>query len=88
MQIYCDKLKEKEVLLLKNKLYIKLSLIVIIFVAIILAIFIPIYNSYKFEQSGKKELIDYLTNIPEKEKRQEEINNALEKGWITESDLK
>ena len=73
---------------MKNKLYIKLSLILIIFIAIILAIFIPIYNSYIFENNGKKELIDYLTNIPEEEKRQEEINNALEKGWITESDLK
>ena len=65
-----------------------ISLLIICLLAIVLAIVIPFYNSYKFENYGKKELLDYLTNITDENKKQEEINSALEKGWIEESDLK
>lgn len=73
----------------KNKLIkVIIALITLCIFAIILAVGIPLYNSYKFENYDKEELIKYLTGIEEEGKRQEEIEKALKNGWITEKDLK
>ena len=50
--------------------------------------FIPFHNSKEFDNYGKEELIQYLNNIEDEQRKKEEIDNAIEKGLITENDLK
>lgn len=71
-----------------NKLKILVFLIILTIIAIALAIFIPFYNSKEFNDYGKQELIQYLNNITDEQTKKEEIDSAIEKGWITEEDLK
>lgn len=70
-----------------NKLRFVILFTILIVCAISFAIFIPFYNSKKFDNYGKEDLINYLNSITDYELKQSEINKALEKGWITEKDL-
>ena len=71
-----------------NKIKILIFVIILIIIATALAIFIPFHNSKVFDDYGKEELIQYLNNIEDEQIKKEEIDNAIEKGWITENDLK
>ncbi len=69
---------------MKNKKVLFLSLFIIILVAVILVISKPFYYSNIFDNIGEKELIEHLKNINDIEQKQKEINEAVEKGWISE----
>ena len=71
-----------------SKIKILIFVIILIIIAVALAIFIPLRNSKVFDDYGKEELIQYLNNIEDEQRKKEEIDNAIEKGWITENDLK
>lgn len=71
-----------------NKIKILIFVIILIIIAVALAMFIPLRNSKVFDDYGKEELIQYLNNIEDEQRKKEEIDNAIEKGWITENDLK
>lgn len=71
-----------------NKIKILIFVIILIIIAVALAIFIPFHNSKEFDNYGKEELIQYLNNIEDEQRKKEEIDNAIEKGLITENDLK
>lgn len=71
---------------MKNKKILIISLIIIILVAIVITIIKPFYDSKVFEDIGKDEIIEHLKNIDNSEQKQKEINETIEKGWITEKD--
>ena len=71
---------------MEKNLKIKFILIIIA-VAIIVSIIMPYYDSYRFENSFKDEFIEYLMSIEDEERRKQEINSAIEKGWINEKDI-
>ena len=71
-----------------SKIKILIFVIILIIIAVALAIFIPLRNSKEFDNYGKEELIQYLNNIEDEQRKKEEIDNAIEKGLITENDLK
>ena len=67
---------------MKNKKILIISLIIVILIAVIK----PLYYSNVFENIGKDEMIEHLKNIDNYEQKQKEINEVVEKGWITEKE--
>lgn len=72
---------------MEKNLKIKFILIIIP-VAIVVSIIMPYYDSYRFKNSFKDEFIEYLMSIEDEERKNEEINSAIEKGWINKKDIK
>lgn len=71
---------------MKNKKILIISLIIVILIAVITTIIKPLYYSNVFENIGKDEMIEHLKNIDNYEQKQKEINEVVEKGWITEKE--
>ena len=72
---------------MKIKKNIIISLIVIIIIAILVAIIKPIYDTYVFQNLNKNELIQSIQNIKNVEERNQKIQNAVEKGFLTQNDV-
>jgi len=69
---------------MKNKKMLIISLIIITLIIMILIIVKPFYDSNVFDKVGQDELIEQLRKIEDINLRQQEIEKAIEKGWITE----
>lgn len=69
---------------MKNKKMLIISLIMITLIIMILIIVKPFYDSNAFDKVGQDELIEQLRKIEDINLRQQEIERAIEKGWITE----
>lgn len=69
---------------MRNKKVIIIALLVVIIIAVGVIIIKPFYDSKKFEDMEREELIEYLENIKDVTQKQNKIKEAIEKNWITE----
>ena len=72
---------------MKNKKVLIIVLIIIGFISIVFTVLKPFKDSKKFDNIGKDEIIQHLKNINDSEQKQKEIDEAINKGWITEKDV-
>ncbi len=69
---------------MKNKKFLIIVLFIVLFISIILVVIKPFDDSKKFDEIGKNELIEHLKSIEDKSERENEIQKAIEKDWITQ----
>lgn len=69
---------------MKKKKFIIIALFIIFLIVIVLVVKKPFEDSKKFDEIGKNELIEHLRSIEDKTERENEIQNAIEKDWITQ----
>ncbi|MFR2534222.1 MAG: hypothetical protein ACLS95_03200 [Clostridia bacterium] len=69
---------------MKNKKLVIVVLMLVVLIAMGIIIIKPFYDSKKFDDIGEQELLEYLKNIKNIPEKQNKIEEAIEKDWITQ----